>query len=65
MNAAEIVSGVSEFLTSAEARRILRMARSTFYDELKRGNIPHYRLGPRRVRLTREGLETYLRRHRA
>lgn len=45
-----------EFLTVTEAATLLRVAPSTVRRWIRQGDIPAYRLGPRRVGLKREDL---------
>jgi excisionase family DNA binding protein len=47
-----------EFLTVTEAATLVRVSPSTIRRWIREGNLPAYRLGPRRVGLKREDLAT-------
>jgi excisionase family DNA binding protein len=47
-----------EYLTVTEAATLVRVAPSTIRRWIREGNLPAYRLGPRRVGLKREDLAT-------
>src|SRR3954454_625145 len=47
-----------EYLTVAEAATLVRVAPSTISHWIREGNLPAYRLGPRRVGLKRDDLAT-------
>ncbi len=49
-----------EFLTVTEAATLLRVAPSTVRRWIRQGDIPAYRLGPRRVGLKREDLSVVI-----
>jgi len=47
-----------EYLTVAEAANLVRVSPSTIRRWIREGNLPAYRLGPRRVGLKRDDLAT-------
>jgi len=49
-----------QYLTVAEAATLLRVAPSTVRRWIRQGDIPAYRLGPRRVGLKREDLSAVI-----
>lgn len=48
-----------EFLTAEEIRTYLRLGRSTIYELLRRGELPHVRFG-RAIRVPKAALARYL-----
>jgi excisionase family DNA binding protein len=52
-------------VTVAEAAEILRLTPTAVRSAIKRGEIPSYRLGKRRIRLRRDELEQLLERREA
>ncbi|HEY7030502.1 MAG TPA: helix-turn-helix domain-containing protein [Thermomicrobiales bacterium] len=51
----------TEFLTVAEAAKALRVDRSTVRRWIANGDLPAYRVGPRRVRIKRDDLAQVVR----
>ncbi|WP_038077631.1 helix-turn-helix transcriptional regulator [Treponema primitia] len=49
----------SDFLSAQEVASILKIARNTVYELIKRGELPSARVG-KQVRITRQDVETYL-----
>lgn len=50
------------FLDSTDAAHLLKMTRRALYQAVRRGQVPAYRLGKRRLRFLRADLEGVLRR---
>jgi excisionase family DNA binding protein len=48
-----------EFMTTEEIRAYLRLGRSTIYELLRRGELPHVRFG-RAIRVPKAALARYL-----
>lgn len=53
------LADLPDVMTVEEAARFLRLARSTAYDAVHRGEIPTFRVG-RRIRVSKLALETML-----
>jgi excisionase family DNA binding protein len=49
-----------DMLTVAELERMLRVNRATVEGWLASGALPHYRLGPKTIRIARPDLEVFL-----
>lgn len=49
-----------EFLTVAETARLLTVSISSIYGLMKKGLLPHHRLGVKTYRISRKDVETYL-----
>jgi excisionase family DNA binding protein len=53
-------AGDLDMLTVAELERMLRVNRATVEGWLASGALPHYRLGPKTIRIARPDLEVFL-----
>jgi excisionase family DNA binding protein len=49
-------SELPEILTVEEAAALLRIEVKTLYDAIREGRVPHQRVSPRRIRLSRSAL---------
>lgn len=52
-----------EILTVAEAAALLKVPKTWIYERTRENRIPHYRMGPRAIRFSRNGLLAWAQEH--